>query len=316
LFWSCSFWVNHSLLAAKPPITDLEFAPDGNRVVAVSQAGLQIFTWPKLTLHRTIDVDAANLHCVAFSPQGNLIAVGGGDPSEGGLIEVLSWPECERVALLRGHDDSVRSVVWQGSQHLVSGSMDRSITLWNVAGSTNEFSLRGHSRSVDAICLLQDDTTLVSTGVDQSLRVWDLSSRQPVRSLNQHTKPVHALALSPVETGLPMVASASADRTVRFWQPTIGRIVRYVRLESEPLAVAWTKDGKQLLATTVDGRVSIIDPTEVRVIRSAAVIDGWAYAIAIHPSEQAAVVAGTNGQIQRLDLNATRSKEKDRDGRK
>ena len=36
-----------------------------------------------------------------------------------------------------------------------------------------------------------------------------------------------------------MVASASADRTIRIWQPTIGRLVRYVRLEAEPLSIAW-----------------------------------------------------------------------------
>ena len=84
-----------------------------------------------------------------------------------------------------------------------------------------------------------DGKTLVSAGVDQSVRVWDLESAKLIRSLNQHTKPVHALALRPTEVGLPMVASAAGDRTIRLWQPTIGRMVRYVRLDAEPLNIAW-----------------------------------------------------------------------------
>ena len=69
--------------------------------------------------------------------------------------------------------------------------------------------------------------------MDQSLRVWDQSSGAIVRVLDNHTDEVRDLAPRPRGEGLPMIASAAADRTVRLWQPTIGRLVRFARLPAD-----------------------------------------------------------------------------------
>ena len=289
-------------VASEPPVTALAFTPKAKYVVAVSQSGIHVFDWPKLDHRRTIKASTSNLHCLAFSPNDQYLAVGGGAPSEDGVVEVFSWPEAEPITKFVSHNDAVRSVVWRDDVRLLSGSIDRDIKLWNLNNETNPVStLKGHSRSVDAICLIENGQTLVSTGADQSLRIWDVESGALIRSLNQHTKPINALSLKPTVTGLPMVASAARDRTIRFWQPTIGRMVRYIRLESEPLNIAWTLDGEQILASCVDGHLRVIDPVEVTVTQDLPAIDGWAYAIAIHPDDQSAAIGGVNGQIRRID---------------
>ena len=288
--------------AKEPPITALAFTPDAKQVIAVSQSGIHVYSWPELDHKRAIRTSALNLHCLAFSPNEKYLAVGGGAPSEEGVVEVFSWPEGEPVTRFDSHKDSVRSVVWQDDVKLLSGSIDRDIKLWHLKKETNAVStLKGHSRSVDAICLIENGRTLVSSGADQSLRVWDLESGSLIRSLNQHTKPVNALRLRPIKGGLPMVASAARDKTIRFWQPTIGRMVRYIRLDSEPLNIAWTSDGDRVLATCVDGRVRIIDPVEVTVTQDLPAINGWAYALAMHPHDRSAAIGGINGQIWRIE---------------
>ena len=299
----CFFLLTNVAFAAKPPITAVAFTPDGTSIVAVSQSGLHIHVWPKLDWQRTIKASAPNLHCVAFSPSGKHVAVGGGSPSEEGVVEVFSWPEGKPVAKTDDHADSVRSVVWQNDGMFLSASIDREIKLWDLQKKANcVLTLKGHSRSINALCLVKNGKTLVSSGVDQSVRVWDMESGKLIHSLNQHTKPVHALAVRPAEGGLPMVASAAGDRTIRFWQPTIGRMVRYVRLESEPLNIAWTSDGARILAACLDGHVRVIDPVEVTVTQDLPAIDGWAYAIAIHPKDRSVAVGGTSGQIRRIEL--------------
>ena len=100
-----------------------------------------------------------------------------------------------------------------------------------------------------------------------------------------------------------MVASASGDRTIRFWQPTIGRMVRYVRLESEPLAIAWLSNGSLLVASCVDGRVRAVDTDNVSVVETLPAIDGWAYGIAVHPTDGSLVVSGSDGQLRRLKMD-------------
>ncbi len=289
-------------VANEPPITDLAFTPEAKHVVAVSQSGIHLYAWPELDHKRTIRTSTSNLHSIAFSPNAKYLAVGGGAPSEDGVVEVFSWPKGEPITRFDSHNDSVRSVIWQDNDRLLTASIDREIKLWHLEKETNSIlTLKGHSRSVDAICLIGNGQTLVSTGADQSLRVWDMESGTLIRTMNQHTKPVNALELRPIRDGLPMVASAARDRTIRFWQPTIGRMVRYIRLDSEPLNIAWTNDGDRVLATCVDGRVRIIDPVEVTVTQDLPAINGWAYALAMHPHDRSAAIGGINGQIWRIE---------------
>lgn len=314
--------------AAEPPITAVAFSSDGTSVVATSQSGLQVYSWPDLKRERTIECSAANLHCVAFSPTGEHVAVGGGNPSEDGSVEIFSWPAAERVVLLGSHHDSVRAVAWQSSTRILSAGFDREIRLRGIgitpsnqlsiprqsgsesptvaveARPENGQTLSGHSRSISSLCLLNDGKILVSASDDHSLRVWDLDQGELTRSLNQHTGSVHDLTQRPSDGALPMVASAAADRTIRFWQPTIGRLVRYVRLESEPLCIAWL-DEDHIVAGCVDGRIRTVDANNVMVTDDQAAMDGWAYAIAVHPRDGSVAVAGTDGQIRRVKLRPT-----------
>ncbi|MEM6691375.1 MAG: WD40 repeat domain-containing protein [Planctomycetota bacterium] len=290
------------LEAYEPPITAVAFDPKGDQVVAASQKGLQVYSWPELKPKQEIDVPIVNLHAVAFSPNGTRLVVAGGYPSEHGSLSVLSWPELEMIASLRGHDDSIRAVTWVDDSSFVSASMDRNIQVWDAVDGVVTRTLEGHSRGINAACILQDKKTLMTSGIDQSVRVWDVESGKLLRSLNQHTASVNALAIRPSTEGLPILASAAADRTIRFWQPTIGRMMRYIRLDAKPLDVTWLSDGVRIAASCDDGRIRIVDWQQLKVVETIPAIEGWAYAIAAHPFDESCVVSGESSTIQRLPL--------------
>lgn len=284
----------------KPPIIDVAFSPDGKSLVSCSQEGLQVFSWPKLLLKKTLQVSFANLQCFEFSPNGDRLAIGGGNPSEEGIVEVFSWPECKSQIKLSGHDDSIMSVVWQGNKNLVSAGLDRLLILWDLETQKRVRSYQGHSRGISSACILKNEI-MVTGGYDQSVRVWDVKSGKLVRSLNQHSKPVNSIAVCPVSAVRPMVATAAGDRSIRFWQPTIGRMMRYVRLESEPLDIAWINESR-VVASCIDGKARVVDTENVKVIQTIQVIKGWAYAVAVHPSDGTIAIAGSAGLLKRVSL--------------
>ncbi|MEO1526662.1 MAG: hypothetical protein AAFX06_14595 [Planctomycetota bacterium] len=298
----CLCFLVGTSVAAQPPITALAFAADGESLVAVSQAGIQRRAWPSLEVVREVEVTMPNLHCCAFSPDAKRLAIGGGYPSEEGVVKVYAWPTLDLLHSKTCHEDSVVGLAWQNDTTVLSASLDRTIQRIKLDSEGNDSQpLTGHSRGVTTVCPLPDGKTLVSGGEDQSLRVWDLEDDRVVRSLNQHTDVIHAAALRPTAVGLPMVATAAADRTIRFWQPTIGRMVRYARLPSEPLSIAWLNE-QQLIAACSDGELRLVDSVEVVVTAEYESIDGWAYCVAVHPSDGSVAVAGSSGAIRRVEL--------------
>ncbi len=283
----------------QPPITALTFTPDGKSVIAASQRGLQVLQWPELTVARTISIQTPNLHDLAFSPAGDRIAIGGGDPSEAGLVELVAWPRGESVRPVGDHDDSVFASAFRNDSQLLSGGLDKRIVLWNLQDGSAIRDFKGHSRGVTALCWLPDQETFVSGSLDHSLRVWNANTGSLIRSLSQHTGAVHALALRASTEGLPMVASSATDRTIRFWQPTIGRMVRYVRLPSEALSIAWV-DQETIIASCRDGKIRVINTFNLQIERELPAVTKLGYSLALHPTDGSVAVGGVNGEIRRV----------------
>jgi WD40 repeat protein len=288
---------------AEPPITALAFAPDGLHVACGSQRGIEVRSWPSLDVVRRIETVLPHVHDLVFSPDGTHLVAAGGAPSEFGGYELFSWPDGEPLLEGLDHTDVAYAASWSADgSYVATAAGDEQVALWDAARGTRRHELTGHSRRVLAVALVPNTELIVSSGVDQSLRVWDRASGNLVRVLDNHTDEVRDLALRPNDHDLPMVASASADRTVRFWQPTIGRMVRFARLPAEPLALAWTATGDRLAIACTDGHLRVIDPQTLETSLDEPAIDGWAYEVAVAPDNAAAVVAGTDGQICRILL--------------
>jgi WD40 repeat protein len=99
--------------------------------------------------------------------------------------------------------------------------------------------------------------------------------------------------------GLPMVASSATDRTIRFWQPTIGRMVRYARLPSEALSIAWV-DQETIIASCRDGKIRVINTFNLQIERELPAVTKLGYSLALHPTDGSVAVGGVNGEIRRV----------------
>jgi WD40 repeat protein len=106
------------------------------------------------------------------------------------------------------------------------------VRIWDLAGPAQGFDLprpagTGSLRS-GALAEIDGDTVLALGDTEGGIHVLrlpghhagDMSGRRPV-VCRGHTGVVHALALGTLR-GRPILASASADRTVRMWDPVAG----------------------------------------------------------------------------------------------
>ena len=290
--------------ADAPPIVAVSFAPDGKQVLAASQAGVQICSWPELQPVRRIATRLEQVHDLSFEPGGKLLAIAGGSPGERGAVEIWEWPEAKLRATLPAGDDVVYRAAWNAEgTTLALGCAAKVVRLQPVAGAAPRV-CPVHSAAVLATAWLLEDDLVLSAGIDQSIRLLSPKTGEVLRTFDNHTAAVRDLAIRPgAHEGPLIVASAGADRTVRFWQPTIGRLVRFARLPVAPTAICWTPDGLHVLAAGEDGRLRAIDPVTVDVTEIVGT-SGWAYAVVASPDGQQAVLGGERGELRKVSLEA------------
>jgi len=287
-------WACVGTCTAAPPITAIAVAPDGNSVIVGSQTGVRILSFPELKLQRSLPTKLHHVHDLSFSPDGKTLAVAGGTPAETGEVELFDWSKGELRDRYEPHDDLIYGVAWShDGRGWATASLDRSV---HYEGKESRH-LKGHSRGVRSVAFLGDADDLVSAGIDNSLRLWDLETGKLRRTLDNHKAAVVDLAVRPAHDGLPMIASAGEDQTIRFWQPTIGRMVRFANLPSAPLAIAWTADGNRLCASCRDGHFRIVDPDTVEMLADLEAVDGWAYCLAVTPDGKHALIGGERKQV-------------------
>ena len=297
----------NSVIAAEPPITSLAFVPGGNSIVAAAQSYMTVHEWPSLKVNRRVPSSLVLIQSLAFSPDGQKLAVAGGTPAEAGMVEIRSWPQGDLLALHVGHEDTVQSVAWIDDKTFVTGSLDHEIGVWSVGLQKPIRRLKGHSKGITTIQVIAGGSLIVSGALDQNIRVWKVGTGELLRTLNNHTRAVNELKTKPLVQGqdsgalrLPSMASVSNDRTVRLWQPTIGRLVRFCRIDAVPLALTWGPQGEWLAVACDDGNVLVINPDTMEVTANISVNDSWLYAIESHPIDGSLAVGSRQQRLQRL----------------
>ncbi len=234
------------------------------------------------------------IHDVEFSPAGNRLAVVGGSPAQSGELEIYSWPQRQRLTSRQISDDVIYEVDWStDGRQLAVATHATDCFLIDTEQYQKQQKWAEHSRPVRSIRFLNDEL-VVSGGDDMTLRVWSTNQPEAVRSLNNHTAEVHAIAVAP-DVSNPrtrLIVSVGQDKTVRFWQPAIGRLVRFARLDSIPLSVEWDHQSRYVVVGCEDGQVLVVDSQTAKIHHSQAVLPGPIYCIARHPKENRFAIGG------------------------
>jgi WD40 repeat protein len=158
------------------------------------------------------------IRCVAFSPDGTLLAATFGEPKERG--RVVLWNVAGRKRLWSHvEDDGVPAVAFApDGKTMAIGSYDNNARLLETQTGRTLRVFTGHTNYVRAVGFAPDNKTLASGSWDGTVRIWDLATGTLQRTLPGPGNAVYTTAYSP--GGKWLMAS---DPGLRLWDAATGK---------------------------------------------------------------------------------------------
>jgi pSer/pThr/pTyr-binding forkhead associated (FHA) protein len=232
-----------------------------------------------------------SIKSISFSPDGRLIASG----SEDRTVKLWHLATGREMQAIVAHDMAVTALAFspippnpliRGSEGgiLASGSVDRTIKIWNLITGQPIQALVAHEMSVNALAFSPNGQILASGSSDNTVKLWDLARGREIQTLLKTRAPVNALAFSTISPSLApkhgkgeMLAVASADRSIRLINLNTGTEIFLISdISSAVNSLVFSPNGRILAGGSNDKTIKLWDIGTEKEIRT---ISGYAWQV-------------------------------------
>jgi WD40 repeat protein len=248
--------------AAPPAVTTAAYQRGGKLIAFGSHGRVHLFDEESGEPRGHVDV-TGRITAIAFSPNGNLLAVAAGEPGRNGIVTIHSVPASSSSDVrtsTASHKDTVYALAFSpDGKTLATAGYERLIHLWDVSergviGKSPRLTLKDHSDTIHDLAFHPKGHLLASAGADRAVKVWDVASGNRLYTLGDPTDWVYCAAWSPDGKHL---AAGGVDKTVRVWEADAsgGRLVHSVFAHEKPVWRLRYADGGATLYSVGEDRI-------------------------------------------------------------
>jgi hypothetical protein len=277
-------------------ITALAASPWAPLVAVGGQKQVLLYQSDTLELLGVLAFPEGTPHVLRFSRNGSLLLAGGGRGGKSGRVVVWSVTKGERVFEVGDESDAVLAadispdqtrvalggpgkvvriygakdgkLLHEVRKHtewvtalefspdgvlLASGDRAGGLFVWEAFTAREYFTLKGHTACITAVSWRADSNVVASCSEDTTIRLFEMENGNQVRGWGAHGG--GALAVRFARDG--QIASAGRDRLVRLWNGNGGNVRNFEALPDLALQVAFSHDGKRIIAGDWTGQVVV-----------------------------------------------------------
>jgi len=236
---------------------------------------------------------------VAFSPDGETVAVGGED---GGVV-LCDGRSGLPLRRLSGHTGRVWSLAFAGAGDLlVTTGDDSTVRLWDPAAGRLRQTISRPGTPLWPAAVSPDGRVLAAGGEDGGVRIWSVAAARELRTLTGHQGWVWSMTFDPRSA---LLATGGSDGAVHLWDAARSRLRHRLAAAGPAVwSVAFSPDGGTVAAAGDDGSLRLWD-TGTGALRSRQVAHtGTVWTVQFQPAGGGLVTAGADHNVLLWDAAA------------
>jgi len=240
------------------------YSPDG-RLIAANDVDGPVRIWLAATREVSeILGSSGQTHCIAWSPNGELIAT-----QEGGqtklwrastreLLGILPDPSLDefRTAVFSPDGQHVMTIVNRDLENVLKGTdLGGTVKIWHLASRTMLGELPGHGAHINSAVYSTDGQLILTSCNDNKIRIWRAATRTLAGEIEESDAYGQPAAFSP--DGQYIVAGCNS--TARVWRTATREVVAELKGYAGLITdVSFSRDGQSII--TVNAGVARVWP--------------------------------------------------------
>ncbi|MPC13856.1 Periodic tryptophan protein 2 [Portunus trituberculatus] len=252
----------HSLNISNQTITSVAMNQSGDwMALGVSSLGqLVVWEWQSESFILKQQGHFNNMRVVLYSPDGQNLATGGED----GKVKLWSCQTSFCFVTFSEHTAAVTGLAFtQSGRAIITSSLDGTVRAFDLTRYRN-FKTLTSTRPTQFSCVTVDCSgELVASGSQDShdIYLWSLQTGRLLEVLAGHQGPVSSVQFSS-QPGSTLMVSTGWDGTVKVWDAISNTTSKEsIGLSSDGLCVCIRPDGKQIAVATMDGQITMFNPS-------------------------------------------------------
>lgn len=243
------------------PITATAFSPDGKRIVTSGYHELAIWNTEDAKLVRRIKNVGQRVFALAFSSDGQTLAVGCGEPGRSGEVRLVDFKSGEINGVVARTSDVVLDLAYRpGTNELAIASADSAIRIVDAETLQEVRTIASHADWVTAVAWSDDGTRLASASRDKSAKVYDGATGELLSSYLGHGEAVRGVSIL---ADNKQIVSVGADHKLHRWNVAGAKKVAEVGIGGEGYKLI--RNGTSVFVPCSDKRLLRIDLSNNKV---------------------------------------------------
>lgn len=162
------------------------------------------------------------------------------------------------VHKILAHSKEVNSVKYNdGGVFVVTGGADGLVKLYDAVSGTEKSVLRGSAAAIMDLAISPGSEMIIAGTVDSKALLWNLRTGRVTQTYTGHNSKVCSVCFFNNNSA---VATASQDRSIRFWDVARGSCLRTISCFSNVNAISLSHEDSILASGHYDGHIRIWSP--------------------------------------------------------